>query len=1081
MKQKIRQKLSLLLVLAMLLTCLLPMSVLAESTAPDGIKEDAYTNAKRIRINTTYAGQGAGLRDNPYDVSSQTFFYWDDEYVYIWMDVYDQYNNNAGVVDMDVLFVRQGTSQSGTFLDSGVEWSYKRSTDTYSCNNSALEYKAAVNPQPGIRSYEFRFPRGDADGFLINPVVYGAPNYTVSYATSYLQADAAKSVSFTDESTWLDTSAYTGDDEPDPTPDPDPNPNPDPDPNIEVDGVKEDAYTNAKRVCINTTYAGMGGESRDNPYDVSSETFYYWDDTYIYIWMDIYDQYNNNTGVVDMDVLYVRAGTSQGGNFLNSGAEWSYKRETKAYNCNNSALEYKAAVESKPGIRSYEFRFPHGGEDGFLINPVVYGASTYTVSYGSTYLQADAAKVVSFTDESTWMDTSAYKGPVDPNNWIDGVREEAYNSANVLEVSTAYYGQSGNKRDNSNHVYNRTYYYWDDNFTYFWIDVYDPDGVVTLDTFYFLNGTDGIGAIFSLPNGCEVAYTPSTKTLTNQKPKQISFMLGETTQGATRSFEIALPRNADGFLFQPVSYVSTIYVVSYGSSYFSTDAAKQILFQDPSTYAPDTTAVDENVCTDFSKLTSIETALKRLPEDTSSLQESDRTLVDEVKTEVEKYPSGWLARIDSVLVRRYKAALQRMLELQAIKEADKIKAVEDLITALPATVGLSNKDMVAKAKEAYDALGELTAFVKTDLNDKLLQAVTRIATLQSPVKIDGVLDPAYSKGQNYDINLEFDAASASNVIGTDPDVYGKYYTMADENYIYLYVEVFDDSIISFPEDEVWVNHYESSYDGVITYFNPDPYNDPYSSPIKNGWDSDTKDFSFYMFANGKVDSTYIVEGKTEFLTDSTSFVSFTKDNSYGYEMRFPRVAGEEEFLLNIIITNPSADGESNRYIAVGGEWFANYLQYAQHYFEDYPQLKNYDEVAQIINSLPAADTITDTSCKVNAETAREMLDLLNVDQRALISDELVAKLVAVEEALKKVGPVTPPITKYGDLNNDNEVNALDALIALKIAVGKQKADAAMMKLADVDGNGKVNANDALLMLKKAVNRIDKFPVEETKK
>ena len=167
MKQKILQRLSALLVLALLLTCL-PISVSADTTAPDGVKEAAYTNGKRLKINTTYAGQGQALRDNPYDVSSETFYYWDDNNVYIWYDVYDGFNDGAGVAMLDVLYVRQGTVKDDgkTFLNSGVEWSYNKNTGAYSCNNSMLKYVATANPQTGVRSYEFYFPRGEADGFF---------------------------------------------------------------------------------------------------------------------------------------------------------------------------------------------------------------------------------------------------------------------------------------------------------------------------------------------------------------------------------------------------------------------------------------------------------------------------------------------------------------------------------------------------------------------------------------------------------------------------------------------------------------------------------------------------------------------------------------------------------------------------------------------------------------------------------------------------------------------------------------------------------------------------------------------------
>ena len=66
---------------------------------------------------------------------------------------------------------------------------------------------------------------------------------------------------------------------------------------------------------------------------------------------------------------------------------------------------------------------------------------------------------------------------------------------------------------------------------------------------------------------------------------------------------------------------------------------------------------------------------------------------------------------------------------------------------------------------------------------------------------------------------------------------------------------------------------------------------------------------------------------------------------------------------------------------------------------------------------------------------------------------------------------------YGDVNQDGTVDAKDALLVLKAAVGKATLTNEQRVLANVDGDGAINAKDALLILKKAVNKIDKFPVE----
>ena len=77
-------------------------------------------------------------------------------------------------------------------------------------------------------------------------------------------------------------------------------------------------------------------------------------------------------------------------------------------------------------------------------------------------------------------------------------------------------------------------------------------------------------------------------------------------------------------------------------------------------------------------------------------------------------------------------------------------------------------------------------------------------------------------------------------------------------------------------------------------------------------------------------------------------------------------------------------------------------------------------------------------------------------------------------------PPTPPVENkmYGDVNQDKEYNAKDALEILKFAVKKIDFTDEQKELANVDGNDSIDAVDALWVLKKAVNKVEKFPVEQ---
>ena len=64
------------------------------------------------------------------------------------------------------------------------------------------------------------------------------------------------------------------------------------------------------------------------------------------------------------------------------------------------------------------------------------------------------------------------------------------------------------------------------------------------------------------------------------------------------------------------------------------------------------------------------------------------------------------------------------------------------------------------------------------------------------------------------------------------------------------------------------------------------------------------------------------------------------------------------------------------------------------------------------------------------------------------------------------------------MNGDWFVDAKDALLVLKMAVGKVEITDNDLWYGDVDGNGELDAKDALYILKYSVNKIDMFPVEE---
>lgn len=65
----------------------------------------------------------------------------------------------------------------------------------------------------------------------------------------------------------------------------------------------------------------------------------------------------------------------------------------------------------------------------------------------------------------------------------------------------------------------------------------------------------------------------------------------------------------------------------------------------------------------------------------------------------------------------------------------------------------------------------------------------------------------------------------------------------------------------------------------------------------------------------------------------------------------------------------------------------------------------------------------------------------------------------------------------GDSDGNGFVNASDASLILRYAVGSASLDSQSIAVSDVDGNGSVNASDAALILRRAVGLISSFPAE----
>lgn len=69
------------------------------------------------------------------------------------------------------------------------------------------------------------------------------------------------------------------------------------------------------------------------------------------------------------------------------------------------------------------------------------------------------------------------------------------------------------------------------------------------------------------------------------------------------------------------------------------------------------------------------------------------------------------------------------------------------------------------------------------------------------------------------------------------------------------------------------------------------------------------------------------------------------------------------------------------------------------------------------------------------------------------------------------------VVRLGDINEDDEISAADALLALQTATGKITLTGISLEAANVDGKDSISANDALFILQFATQKINSFPAQ----
>ncbi len=219
--------------------------------------------------------------------------------------------------------------------------------------------------------------------------------------------------------------------------------------------------------------------------------------------------------------------------------------------------------------------------------------------------------------------------------------------------------------------------------------------------------------------------------------------------------------------------------------------------------------------------------------------------------------------------------------------------------------------------------------------------------------------------------------------------------------------------------------------------------------------------------------------------ESAGFINY-ETNSYGIEVKYPRLDGEEYFQLNITNDVPYKDweveGPELPYVqSVCKAWWTNAAELFEIYYEDWDPVGEVPaEVKALLRQreeLPGLESIElehkDKVLKLNHEYVN-----LKEEYKPILAEQDPGFDAYITGAVKKVNTLQY-IKDLGDVNANGKIDATDALITLRAGVGKLELTAEQIGYADVNGDSKTDAKDALEMLQYAVEKRTEFSVVRT--
>lgn len=211
-------------------------------------------------------------------------------------------------------------------------------------------------------------------------------------------------------------------------------------------------------------------------------------------------------------------------------------------------------------------------------------------------------------------------------------------------------------------------------------------------------------------------------------------------------------------------------------------------------------------------------------------------------------------------------------------------------------------------------------------------------------------------------------------------------------------------------------------------------------------------------------------------SEAVTFIDYNT-NTYGFELKYPRVTEEKYFQFNIRTrvneTEWEEYGPELPYsLSMCNAWWLNADGMYEVWFEDYEVIDpKVGSIRRQIEELPPVELL-DRSHKDAVNKIVAEFEALTEEQVKLLTEEELEWIIGAAVAME----MFDFIDSLGDVNEDDKVDAVDALVVLRAAVGKVELDEEIMMIADVTGDGEINAKDALEMLQFAVGKRDEFSV-----